>query len=152
MSNKRVLVIDEESAFTRFLQDDLEQREISVACVYSPGDENGATAFAPNVIVADKEMLSHNSSGLLSGFDPVERKLPLVLMTGTDTKLFHGSAPPLRTGNSQIVATIAKPFEPEGRSGLGIYPGADRQRQAARQSGGRVSVETRLGGRTGRRL
>tara|TARA_R110000850_G_scaffold36106_15_gene95950 strand:+ start:3129 stop:4280 length:1152 start_codon:yes stop_codon:yes gene_type:complete len=112
MSNKRVLVIDEESAFTRFLQDDLEQREISVACVYSPGDENGATAFAPNVIVADKEMLSHNSSGLLSGFDPVERKLPLVLMTGTDTKLYHGSAPPLRTGNSQIVATIAKPFEP----------------------------------------
>jgi len=112
MSNKRVLVIDEESAFTRFLQDDLEQREISVACVYSPGDENGATAFAPNVIVADKERLHQGNAGLLSGFDPVQRKLPLVLMTGTDSKLHHGSTPPLRAANSQIVATIAKPFEP----------------------------------------
>ncbi len=112
MSNKRVLVIDEESAFTRFLQDNLEQREISVACIYSPGDENGATAFAPNLIVADKEMLCLNRPGLLSGSDPVERGLPLVLMTGTDTKLYQGSAPPPRTGNSQIVATIAKPFEP----------------------------------------
>ena len=82
MSNKRVLVIDEESAFTRFLQDDLEQREISVACVFSPGDENGATAFAPNVIVADKERLSQNSAGLLTGFDSVDRKLPLVLKIG----------------------------------------------------------------------
>ena len=112
MASKRVLVIDEESAFTRFLQDDLEQREISVACVYSPGDENGATAFAPNVIVADKERLRHDTAGLLSRFDRVERKLPLVLMTGTDTKLHHGRAPPLRAGHSQIVATIAKPFEP----------------------------------------
>jgi len=48
----------------------------------------------------------------LSRFDRVERKLPLVLMTGTDTKLHHGRAPPLRAGHSQIVATIAKPFEP----------------------------------------
>mgnify|MGYP003145045986 FL=1 len=112
MPKKRVLVIDEESAFTRFLQDDLEQREISVACVYSPGDENGATAFAPNVIVADKETLCQTNASILSTFDPVERKLPLVLMTGTDRKLYHGSAPSLRTGKSQIVATIAKPFEP----------------------------------------
>lgn len=112
MSNKRVLVIDEESAFTRFLQDDLEQREISVACVFSPGDENGATAFAPNVIVADKERLSQNSAGLLTGFDSVDRKLPLVLMTGTDRKLYHGSAPSLQAGSPQIVATLAKPFEP----------------------------------------
>ena len=112
MAHKRVLVIDEESAFTRFLQDDLEQREISVACVYSPGDENGATAFAPNVIVADKERLCHDTGGLLSRFNPVERKLPLVLITGTDTKHYHGSAPPLRAARSQIVATIAKPFEP----------------------------------------
>lgn len=112
MANKRVLVIDEESAFTRFLQDDLEQREISVACVYSPGDENGATAFAPNVIVADKERLCEDPGGLLSRFDQVERKLPLVLMTGTDKKLYPGSAPSLRAGQSQIVATIAKPFEP----------------------------------------
>lgn len=112
MPNNRVLVIDEESAFTRFLQDDLEQREISVACIYSPGDENGATAFAPNVIVADKERLCQGNAGLLTGFDPVKRKLPLVLMTGTDSKLYHGSTPPLRAANSQIVATIAKPFEP----------------------------------------
>ena len=112
MSNKRVLVIDEESAFTRFLQDDLEQREISVACVYSPGDENGATAFAPNVIVADKQRLFQTSAGLLAGFDPFERKLPLVLMTGTDTKLYHGTASSLHAGEAQIVATIAKPFEP----------------------------------------
>ena len=112
MANKRVLVIDEESAFTRFLQDDLEQREISVACVYSPGDENGATAFAPNVIVADKQRLFQSSAGLLSRLDPVARKLPLVLMTGMDTKLCHGSEPPQREGQSQIVATIAKPFEP----------------------------------------
>jgi len=66
MRNKRVLVIDEESAFTRFLQDDLEQREISVACVYSPGDENGATAFAPNVIVADKKMRRIGARGKLA--------------------------------------------------------------------------------------
>lgn len=112
MSNKRVLVIDEESAFTRFLQDDLEQREISVACVYSPGDENGATAFAPNVIVADKNMLSQSSATILSRFDRVKRKLPLVLMTGTDTKLRHGSAGSVRASKSQIVATIEKPFEP----------------------------------------
>lgn len=112
MPNKRVLVIDEESAFTRFLQDDLEQRAISVACVYSPGDENGATAFAPDVIVADKQMLCQSNAGLLSRFDPVEGQLPLVLMTGTDSKLYHDSAPSMRTGYSQIVASIAKPFEP----------------------------------------
>lgn len=104
MSNKRVLVIDEESAFTRFLQDDLEQREISVACVYSPGDENGATAFAPNVIVADKKRLSQSNASLL-------RKLPLVLMTGTDSK-WSGSGASITAANSQIVATIPKPFEP----------------------------------------
>lgn len=112
MANKRVLVIDEESAFTRFLQDDLEQREISVACVYSPGDENGATAFAPNVIVADNEMLCQSNAGLLSKFDRVERKLPLVLMTGTQTKLRHGSVASVGAAHSHIVATIAKPFEP----------------------------------------
>ena len=112
MRNKRVLVIDEESAFTRFLQDDLEQREISVACVYSPGDENGATAFAPNVIVADKKMLSKSNARLLHRLDSTERKLPLVLMTGTDTKLRHGSAASVRAANSKIVATIPKPFEP----------------------------------------
>ncbi|CAO1649143.1 EAL domain-containing protein [Parasphingorhabdus sp. NYA22] len=105
MSNKRVLVIDEESAFTRFLQDDLEQREISVACIYSPGDENGATAFAPNVIVADKKMLSQSNASLL-------RKLPLVLMTGTDSQWDHGSEASITAANSQIVATIPKPFEP----------------------------------------
>lgn len=105
MSNKRVLVIDEESAFTRFLQDDLEQREISVACIYSPGDENGATAFAPNVIVADKKMLSQSNASLL-------RKLPLVLMTGTESQWDHGSEASITAANSQIVATIPKPFEP----------------------------------------
>ena len=61
MPNSRVLVIDEESTFARFLQDGLEQRAITVACIYSPGDENGARAFAPNVIVADKKMLSHKT-------------------------------------------------------------------------------------------
>ncbi|ASK89386.1 EAL domain-containing response regulator [Sphingorhabdus sp. SMR4y] len=106
MAQKRVLVIDEESAFTRFLQDDLEQREISVACVYSPGDENGATAFAPNVILADRKMLSQSSAGLL-------HQLPLVLMTGTDPQWHSGSEEPLATANSQIVATIPKPFEPD---------------------------------------
>ncbi|MEO9600106.1 EAL domain-containing protein [Parasphingorhabdus sp.] len=113
MPNKRVLVIDEESAFTRFLQDDLEQRAISVACVYSPGDENGATAFAPNVIVADKNMLTDRTTGLLRTFDRVERKLPLVLMTGTDMKLPHSSAASVKAANSQIVATIPKPFAPD---------------------------------------
>tara|TARA_R110000824_G_scaffold256634_1_gene445655 strand:+ start:13079 stop:14230 length:1152 start_codon:yes stop_codon:yes gene_type:complete len=112
MPKKRVLVIDEESAFTRFLQDDLEQREISVACVYSPGDENGATAFAPNVIVANKEMLSSSTTGFLRTFDRSKRKLPMVLMTGTDTKRQQGREVPARAANSQIVATIPKPFEP----------------------------------------
>lgn len=112
MSNKRVLVIDEESAFTRFLQDDLEQREISVACVYSPGDENGAAAFAPNVIVADKNRLSKGNTSLLRKFDSVGRKLPFVLMTGTDTKSDHGRAASASADNSRIVATIPKPFEP----------------------------------------
>ncbi|ATW03438.1 hypothetical protein C8024_18045 [Sphingopyxis sp. BSNA05] len=105
MSNKRVLVIDEESAFTRFLQDDLEQREISVACVYSPGDENGATAFAPNVILADQKMLSQSNASLL-------HKLPLVLMTGADSQWYNGSEASITAANSQIVATIPKPFEP----------------------------------------
>ena len=113
MPNSRVLVIDEESAFTRFLQDGLEQRAISVACIYSPGDENGARAFAPNVIVADKKMLSNQNASLLRNFGNVERKLPLVLMTGTDAKLQHGSAASARAGKAQIVATIAKPFEPD---------------------------------------
>lgn len=113
MANQRVLVIDEESAFTRFLQDDLEQRAISVACVYSPGDENGATAFAPNVIVADKKLLTTGDASLLSKFDCVERKLPLVLMTGTDSKLHHGRAASISAASSQIVATIPKPFEPK---------------------------------------
>jgi len=113
MPNNRVLVIDEESAFTRLLQDGLEQRAISVACIYSPGDENGARAFAPNVIVADKKMLADKNPGLLRNFDNVERKLPLVLMTGADTKLQHGSAAAARAGKAQIVATIAKPFEPD---------------------------------------
>ncbi len=112
MPNKRVLVIDEESAFTRFLQDDLEQRAISVACVYSPGDENGAMAFAPDAVVADKNMLTNETAGLLQTFDKIERKLPLVLMTGTDTKLTHGSAASVQAANAQIVATIPKPFEP----------------------------------------
>jgi EAL domain-containing protein (putative c-di-GMP-specific phosphodiesterase class I) len=113
MPNSRVLVIDEESAFTRFLQDGLEQRAISVACIYSPGDENGARAFAPNVIVADKKMLSDKNAGLLRRLGNIERKLPLVLMTGTETRLHHGSAAPARAGKAQIVATIAKPFEPD---------------------------------------
>ncbi|PHR14315.1 MAG: hypothetical protein COA41_17230 [Sphingopyxis sp.] len=112
MRNKRVLVIDEESAFTRFLQDDLEQREIAVACIYSPGDESGATAFAPNVIVADKKMLSQSNARLLHRFDCVEHKLPLVLMSGPDGKSSHGTAASLRDADSQIVATIPKPFEP----------------------------------------
>ncbi|VWX60963.1 EAL domain-containing response regulator [Sphingorhabdus sp. 109] len=105
MSHKRVLVIDEESAFTRFLQDDLERREISVACVYSPGDENSATAFAPNVILADRKMLSWRNAGLL-------HKLPLVLMTGTDRQWLEDGNEPITAANSQIVATIPKPFEP----------------------------------------
>ncbi|WP_417819106.1 EAL domain-containing protein [Tritonibacter scottomollicae] len=112
MTNKRVLLIDEESAFTRFLQDDLEQREISVACVYSPGDENGAMAFAPNAVVADKNILANKTPGLLQAFDKIERKLPLVLMTGTDAQLTHGSAAPVQAASAQIVATIPKPFEP----------------------------------------
>jgi len=112
MPNKRVLVIDEESAFTRFLQDDLEQRAISVACIYSPGDENGATAFAPDVIVADRQMLSQSNADLLGGFDSDARKLPLVLMTGSDAKLQHGSMSSLDAKGSQIVATIPKPFDP----------------------------------------
>ncbi|MEH6789869.1 EAL domain-containing protein [Parasphingorhabdus sp.] len=111
MSNKRVLVIDEESAFTRFLQDDLEQREISVACIYSAGDENGATAFAPTVIVADRKMLSESKAGL-HRFARFARQLPLVVMTETDTKMPLGNPPPQRGGKPHIVATIAKPFEP----------------------------------------
>lgn len=112
MPKKRVLMIDQESAFTRFLQDDLEQRAISVACVYSPGDESGAMAFAPNAVVADKNVLADEASGLLQAFDRLEHKLPLVLMTGTDTKLTHGSAAPVQAAEAQIVATIPKPFEP----------------------------------------
>ncbi len=112
MPNKRVLVIDEESAFTRFLQDDLEQRAISVACVYSPGDENSAMAFAPTAVVADKNILTSGAGGLLQTFNKIERQLPLVLMTGTDAKLNHGSASPVQAANAQIVATIPKPFEP----------------------------------------
>ncbi len=112
MTNKRVLLIDEESAFTRFLQDDLEQREISVACVYSPGDESGAMAFAPNAVVADKNILANKTPRLLQTFDKIERKLPLVLMTGTDAQLTHGSAAPVQAASAQIVATIPKPFEP----------------------------------------
>ena len=34
-------------------------------------------------------------------------------MTGTDAKLQHGSAASARAGKAQIVATIAKPFEPD---------------------------------------
>jgi DNA-binding NtrC family response regulator len=94
------------------LQDDLEKRAISVACVYSPGDENGAMAFAPNAVVADKNILTNKTAGLLQTFDKIERKLPLVLMTGTDTKLTPGSAASVHAANAQIVATIPKPFEP----------------------------------------
>ena len=112
MPNKRVLVIDEESAFTRFLQDDLEQRAISVACVYSPGDENSAMAFAPNAVVADKNILSNADAGLWQTFDKIERPMPLVLMTGTDATLSPGSADPVQAANAQIVATIKKPFKP----------------------------------------
>ncbi|WP_373490720.1 EAL domain-containing protein [Parasphingorhabdus sp.] len=113
MANQRVLVIDDESAFTRFLQDDLEQRAISVACVYSPGDENGATVFAPDVIVADKKLLAAGNGGLLCRFDRAERQLPLVLMTGADSKLHDGRTASISAAKSQIVATIPKPFEPK---------------------------------------
>ena len=112
MPNKRVLVVDEESAFTRLLQDDLEQRAISVACVYSPGDENGAVAFAPNAVVIDKDILANTSADLIQAFDKISHKLPLVLMTGADAKLTHDSSDPVQGGNAQIVATIPKPFEP----------------------------------------
>jgi EAL domain-containing protein (putative c-di-GMP-specific phosphodiesterase class I)/CheY-like chemotaxis protein len=118
MPKKRVLVIDEESAFTRLLQDDLEQRAISVACVYSPGDENSAMAFAPDAVVADKNILNAGAGCLLQAFDKIERKLPLVLMTGTDAKLIHGSADPVQASDAQIVATIPKPFEPNVLAGL----------------------------------
>lgn len=68
MTKKRVLLIDEESAFMRYLQDDLERREIAVACVYSPLDENGAAAFAPDAIVADKNMLAKTPDGFFTNF------------------------------------------------------------------------------------
>lgn len=112
MPNKRVLVIDEESAFTRVLQDDLEQRAISVACVYSPGDESGAMAFAPDAVVADKNVLANLSAGLVQTFGRIERKLPLVLMTGTGSALAHGSVAAMHAANAQVVATIEKPFDP----------------------------------------
>jgi len=112
MANQRVLVIDEESAFTRLLQDDLEQRQISVACVYSPGDENGAVVFAPNVIVVDKKMLSKRRVSPLRKFDRIGSKLPFVLMTGTDPKSLDGSVASVSADASRIVATIPKPFEP----------------------------------------
>lgn len=118
MSNKRVLVIDEESAFTRLLQDDLEQREISVACVYSPGDENGVTAFAPTAVVADKNMLSQKPASLMRTFDKFDRKLPMVLMTGTNMTMPKPVDASVRTANSQIVATIPKPFEPNALAAL----------------------------------
>jgi EAL domain-containing protein (putative c-di-GMP-specific phosphodiesterase class I) len=111
MKNRRVLVIDEESAFTRFLQDDLEQRAISVACVHSPGDANGAMAFAPTAVVADKNILTNKTAGLMQTFDKIARRLPLVLMTGTGAKLTHDSAAWAQAPNAQIVATIAKPFK-----------------------------------------
>lgn len=128
MPNKRVLVIDEESAFTRFLQDDLEQRAISVACIYSPGDENGATAFAPDVIVADRQMLFQSHADLLGRFDSDARQLPLVLMTGSDAKWQHGSMSSLGAKGSQIVATIPKPFEPHMLAELVERHGGDSQK------------------------
>ncbi|MEO9634638.1 MAG: EAL domain-containing protein [Parasphingorhabdus sp.] len=118
MPKKRVLVIDEESAFTRLLQDDLEQREISVACIYSPGDENAATAFDPDVIVADKDIWTESNAGLLGTFDAVEHPLPLVLMTGMDANIYSAGTGSVTTADSQIVATIPKPFDPNALAAL----------------------------------
>ncbi|WP_417621010.1 EAL domain-containing protein [Parasphingorhabdus sp.] len=129
MQKKRVLVIDEESAFTRLLQDDLEQREISVACVYSPGDENGVTAFAPTAVVADKNLLTTKTDSFMRTFDKFDRKLPLVLMTGTNATTPQPIDPSMKAANSQIVATIPKPFEPNALASL-----IDRYAQVSQQT------------------
>lgn len=110
--NKRVLLIDEESAFTRFLQDDLEQREISVACVHSAKDLDGAAAFAPNALVADKRKLAKAAPDLLEQLCASRQKLPTVLMDGVDPVIPRRKDRIVSADESHIVATLPKPFEP----------------------------------------
>ena len=69
-------------------------------------------AFAPTAVVIDKEILANTSASLIQSFGNISHKLPLVLMTGTDAKLTQDASDPVQAANAHIVATIAKPFEP----------------------------------------
>ncbi len=69
-------------------------------------------AFAPTAVVIDKEILANTSASLIQSFGNISHKLPLVLMTGADAKLTQDASDPVQAANAQIVATIAKPFEP----------------------------------------
>jgi CheY-like chemotaxis protein len=111
MSNKRILVIDDEPSITRLLKLNLEQTGL-----YEVREENDSTRaidtareFKPNLVISDVMMPDVGGGEVAAQLrdDPVLRRVPVIFLTAAVRKEELGSSEAVIAGRLYI----AKPLD-----------------------------------------
>lgn len=113
MEKKRILVVDDEQAFTRFVKTALEQAGSYEVREESESERALATAkaFKPDFIFMDIEMPRLEGSEVVARFQEDEdlKKIPVVFLTGAVTQEEADKAGGIIGGR----AFLAKPVQPQ---------------------------------------
>ena len=112
MTKKRLIILDDENGFNRLLQDELETHDISVACLFSEEDADGALAFAPDAILADQYNLEHISPHLLARIAAINPDIPVIMAKAPGYGAANDVAESGFKCPLKVKAKIAKPYDP----------------------------------------
>ncbi len=105
-SSAKVIIVEEENALSRSLQDDLEANDIAVACVFSKLDEEASLVFGPDALIIDPKTVRENGSELLDRFSGLRSSMPVILTpnpkdSGDDELAFDAAS---------VIQRLQKPY------------------------------------------
>ncbi|MBF6603774.1 MAG: EAL domain-containing protein [Sphingorhabdus sp.] len=106
----KVIIVEEENALSRSLQDDLEAHDIAVACVFSKLDEEASLVFGADALVIDPKSMRENGHDLLDRFSGLRSSLPVILTPNPkdsgDDLAFDGASTVQRLQKPYAVPTL----------------------------------------------
>lgn len=110
MAEPRIMFLEDEEAFARSLQDDLEQGGLATACIASPEDQAAGLAFGPDMIVVNPETSVKDAFGLFPKVAVAAPSIPLIVAHSRNLELSRSATQAARDNAVDVLGTIDRPY------------------------------------------